>query len=220
MWLFLSKLIMKKYLILAAILLGAYFINDYFSTKKEEKREQANRENLQRELQNFKNDMIQYQADGKNELKEYMENTSGQLEGLQQDLKDNNIKLKQVRRIVSSTINYRDTTSTKIVLDSISNIIRMLSINDTVPKIIKYAFEENNPCFWFKANLVIDDQELRVEINDRGYNDTITHVGYMERRQWKLFGLIKTRMFGKKSAKVTLFNNCGESKTIVIDNNK
>lgn len=212
---------MKKYLIIAALIAGGILVNNYFTNKREHQREEFNRKNLQRQLLDLKNDMIQYQAKGKEELEQYLESTDGQLKGLKEDLEDVGIKLKNVTRVVSTSMAYRDSVSNTIVLDSIDLLIEKLIAQQRAPnESIEFPFEETHDCFWFKAKLIFADGTAKVEVLDRGYNDTITHVGHLERRQWKLFGFIKTRILGRKVAKVELFNNCGDSKTIVIDNIK
>lgn len=210
---------MKKYITIAGIIIACFLVNNYFTLKREAVRETSNRENLQKEILGFKNDMIQLRAGSDEEFEKYLDNTSDQLKGLKDKIKESDIKLKNILRVVSTSISYRDSVSNIIVLDSISLLVKSIKaqLRDPLSPVIVYPFEENNPCFWFKAKLIIDGEIFKIEIEDRGYNDTITHIGFLEKRQWKLLGIIKTRFLGKKIAKITMFNNCGDSKTFIID---
>lgn len=208
---------MKAFKNIALVILGMailLFVNNYFATKREAKRQSFNNANLLKELQHFKDsmssDLVQYQLKSKQELEAYLSSTNNQLNGLEQKLDEANVKLRKVTRIVSTTVNTRDTIINKINLDSLAQKLSTLQP-------FKLPFSDQTDCFFIKGEFEYDGQKYAINLLERQYTDTITHVASWERKKHRwLFG-IKTGLFGKKTAKVTLFNNCGESKTIVID---
>lgn len=201
--------------ILIAILLsgGAWFIHDYTIQKKERLRF----ENNQSELFQAISSNLQKLELTDEELHDLLKNNEGQLSGVLEKLENSEDKiLGRINRISNTIIESRDTTTVKIILDSIGKIK-----NDLIAgRRIEIPIDDKTECFEFKARFVLSDKSSFVEVLDRKYNDTITHVSFWERNRWKLFGVIPTRLFGRKIVKVVVFNNCGFSKTIVIDTKK
>lgn len=120
------------------------------------------------------------------------------------------ISPRQVERIVEQKIYYRDTSLKKTDLSPILNAIRE-------NKKIVVPVEDKSPCLIVRGTMEYNGQTLELHIADREFTAINQVVGYWERKKWKLFGFIPLRWFGKKEAKLTIFNSCGESKTIVID---
>lgn len=202
----------KLILLLAILGGGIYFVTRFQKEVSERKRMESNQEQLLIELRGLKTNLTSLEFD-KKEFKDYLQNTSNQLNGLNDKLADQGIKLQRVNRIVSTQIRSVDTMQSKIILDSIGSIAKALANNVK----IEIPFEDKTECFEFKAKFILEDGQSRIDVLSRTYNDTIQHVGYWERRKWKLFGLIPTKIFGKKIAEVIVFNNCGFSKTIVLE---
>ena len=68
-----------------------------------------------------------------------------------------------------------------------------------------------------KGYVDFSGDSLTLDIIERTFKNTTDIVAHLERREWKFLG-IKTRFLGKKQAIVKTFDQCGESKTLIIDN--
>lgn len=200
----------KYILIIVGLALAIYFFVDYRNQRSERERESANYESALKELANVKNLLTTYQFENKTQLKEYVNSTNNQLNGVLEQLEENNIKLNRVTKIVSTTVHTRDTIINRIDLDSFASKLSMA-------RPFKLPFEDKTDCFIIKGSFDFDGQTYSLNFKERTYNDTINHITSYERQKHRwLFG-IKTGIFGRKVYKVTLVNSCGESKTIVIN---
>lgn len=204
----------KSYLIIAGILALGIITNNYFDNKRELARQEFNEKNYLLELRAFKDSikstLIQYQFKTNSDLEGYLKATSTQLNGINEKLVEADIKLRQVTRIVSTTVTTRDTIINKISLDSLAEKLSSL-------KPFKLPFAELSDCFFIRGEFAFDGQSYEINLLEKKYTDTLTHVSSWERKKHRwLFG-IKTGLFGKKVGKLTLFNNCGESKIIILD---
>lgn len=168
--------------------------------------------NYKNRLAEEKSHFSEYKLKKETELEQYLASTTNQLKGLQDQLDKTNIKLHQITRIVSTNVNVRDTIISVIDVDSLAQKI-VLNKDFEVPIL------DVTDCFKFRAKFVFKDGKSSFEVLERQYNDTINYVSYWERKQWK-FLFIRSRLFGKKIAKVEIFNACNNTKvkTIVIDN--
>ena len=194
------------------IIIGlGWFIRDYVIEKENSKTYKSNQTQLLNDLDSLKSNLVSLEFT-KDEMIKYLKNNDSEIANVIDKIEDQNIALKRIDKIIATSINAVDTTKNVIILDSIGRILE--AINED--KILQIPFEDKSNCFSFKANFILEDGTSRIEVLDRTYNDTLYHVSYWERNQWKLFGLIKTRAFGKKIAKVTIFNDCGFSKQIII----
>ncbi len=144
------------------------------------------------------------------ELKEYVQQNYGVLEA---KLDSANIKARNVERIVVQNYYYRDTTSRKVDLQPIVEAIKG-NIKMSVPVL------DQSPCLVISGFMEYDGERLQLNITDRQFTSIDEVVAHAERRQWKLLGILPTRLLGKKETKITVFNNCGESKTIVLSKKK
>lgn len=213
---------MSKFKIISIIVgfsMLAFLFVSWNNSKKESKRQKENYENLLKELKKTQLDVvemndrvIELNFKNKEELEEYLSSTENQLKGLEEKLKDADVKLSRVSNIISTKLQTSDTTSNEILLDNISNILKALEKQER----LEIPFEDKTGCFEFKAKLIFEDGTASVNVIERKYNDTLTSVGSWERRKWSFLGLWKWRLFGKRVAKITIFNNCGFSETIII----
>lgn len=135
------------------------------------------------------------------ELKEYLEKNR---EELLDSFKKLNIKPKQIERIITNTISYRDTTGTEINLDSILNSIKQ-------NKPVTLPFNEGNECMKISGFVSYKNDSLSLKITEKTYNDTIDIV-----RHWKRKKILFFRI-GKKEYKDTILNKCGEIHTSIIE---
>ncbi|EAR15453.1 hypothetical protein [Robiginitalea biformata] len=131
---------------------------------------------------------------------------------LQEKLDSANIRAKRVERVVVQQIYYRDTTSRAVDLTPVVDAIqRGVKLPDSIP------FTDIGPCLIIGGYVDYDGRRLTINITDRQFTSINEVVGHWRRRQWKILGLIPTRLFGRKEAVITVFNSCGESKTTVIE---
>lgn len=128
---------------------------------------------------------------------------------LERKLDSLKIRSNTIEKIVVQEIIYRDTTtrSTDLqpVLDAIQKKVKIVS-----------PFVDTTPCLTIVGQVEFNGETLNLSITDRKFTSIAEAVSHWERKQWK-FWFIKSRLFGKKELKVTVFNNCGESKTIVVN---
>ena len=198
--------------IFLALLIGGviWFVIDYRKEKADRKIYQQNQTEL---IKSFRSELTSLTLSN-DEIEDYLKTSEDQTKGLYKKLESHEKKiLGRINRISNTTIKTVDTTRTEIVLDSIGRILQTIQ-NNTY---IEIPFEDKTECFEFKAKFVFKDGTSRIDVLERRYTDTISHVSYWERRKWKLFGLIPTRFLGKKIVQLEVFNNCGFSKTIIID---
>lgn len=199
--------------IVITLLVGAsvYFFTSWQFRGKEMERNKSNYENKLLEKDEV---FTEYQFQKTKELEEALENTE-QLKGLSQKLDSFGIKLRKVERIVSTRVIIQDSTLNKVVLDSISAVLSKLQANSDGE--VVYPIVDETDCFKIEARVVFSDGTITHEIINRQAVDTLNYITSFKRKKhhW-LFG-IPTGLFGKKIYQVDLFNNCGFSKTIVID---
>lgn len=106
------------------------------------------------------------------------------------------IKPKQVERIITNIIEYRDTSSNEINLDPILNAIKQ-------NKTLKFPFQDKTECLTISGFVSFDNDTLKTVIDNRQYADTIDIV-----RSWKRKKILGIGI-GKKVFKTDILNNCG-----------
>jgi len=126
------------------------------------------------------------------EMKDYINHNSQLIERLE----NLNIKPKQVERIITNTIEYRDTSSNEINLDPILNAIKQ-------NKSLKFPFQDKTECLTISGFVSFQEDTLKTVIDNRQYSDTIDLV-----RSWKRKKILGIGI-GKKVFKKDIFNNCG-----------
>ena len=167
---------------------------------------------MQRQSENVsqlrKFDSLKYasQTYSKQEIEEYLE---FQREDLQQFLKDNKLNSSRIERIITQRLKYLDTVSRKQDLSPILDAIKENRIG-------KVAVVDSTDCMIIKGWVVFENDSLSLDITDRKFKNITDVVSYWQRNQWRFLG-IKTRIFGRKEATVIIKDECGESRTILID---
>lgn len=213
---FLGKNIIQIAIAIALI----WFITDYRKEKSNRKIKEANQTALIKKMQTDYDSLQSSLTSLKftdDEIKTYLQNSQDQTAGLYDELIKSEKKIiGRITQISSTLISSVDTTQNTIILDSISRLVQSIQNNDS----IIIPFEDKTECFEFKARFVLSDGTSKIQVLERKYSDTINHVAYWERRKWKFLGLWNWRLFGKKIAQVEVFNNCGFSKTIIIEKKK
>ncbi|MFC4219009.1 hypothetical protein [Flagellimonas marina] len=138
------------------------------------------------------------------------------LPGFGQKLDSANIKIKNIERIYSQRTTYLDTTKRTTGLDTILGVIQM-GVKTTGPiPVVEAPIVDKGPCHIIRGHVGYDGKKLWLDITERKFttiNEVVTHI---IRRQWKILGLIPTRLFGKRELAVTVFNSCGETETVIM----
>ncbi|MBS3993812.1 MAG: hypothetical protein KGZ87_08855 [Bacteroidetes bacterium] len=188
-----------------AIVLIIYFI-------KENQRQQKEIHRLSENItQIVKYDSTRYaeQTYTKQELKEYLEYNR---QDLQKFLQENKIAIKNVQKIITTKLSYKDTTVVNTDLQPVLDAIK--TKNEINVPII-----DTNECLTIKGNIMYADDVLKLSITERIFKNTSDVVTHTERKQWK-FLFIKSKLFGRKYTEVTINDKCGTSQTFVIDQKK
>lgn len=198
--------------ILIAILIGAgmWFFTSWQHRGEEMKRQKSNYENL---LKETKTAFSEYKFKTE-ELEDYLKSNKNQLKGLGDKLDAVGIKLRKIEKISSTTIVIKDSTVNTVILDSINSLLSKLEQNKD-GKIV-YPIEDKTDCFEFKAKVIFHDGTISHQVLERTAKDTINYVTHWERKKHRWIFGIKTGFLGKKIHEITVFNNCGFSKTIVV----
>lgn len=199
----------KSYLIIGGMFIIFFFVSDYFNKKRENRILDLNQKFYHQELQGLKNNYAEYQFNNKEDLKSYLETTQSSFKNLSDKLDKQGIKIKNIRSMVSTVIDTKDTIINIVKLDSIYERL-LAGKNFTVP------IEYKSGCFFIKAELHFEDGTSIFRSLEESYNDTITYVtsDYRKPHRW-LFG-IKTTLFSRKLYKITLLNSCGDPVTIQV----
>ena len=206
-----SQIIPIGRIIVIAGLVGAviWFVKDYQYQKAENKRQSANT-----------NQLLNYVRDSaanaqlvlsEKEIKNHLLQENGQL---LKNLRDQNIKLRRVERIVNQILQFRDTTTNEIKAVGLVRAVK-LGTPMSLPVL------DTTDCWVTGGVIEFNGEEIFLKITDRQFKNVSDYVAYQERRKWK-FLFFNTRIFGKKEIKVQVFNSCGgtETKTLVIDKRK
>lgn len=119
------------------------------------------------------------------------------------------INTRRVQKITVQQTIYTDTTTSKIDLPKTVEAIEKGNS-------IKEPFEEKTDCFLLTGYMEFDGEKLNLVFDDKTYQNEATEIVHVVNRQWRLFGFIKTRLFGKKEIKVHTENECGDTKTYVL----
>ena len=139
------------------------------------------------------------------ELKELLEYRDKEL--LKQ-LNQDKIKVQKIEKIINNEYFYRDTIQNNINLDSI-----LKAVYSKVPK--EQVVLDTLNCIKVKGRILFDGKSLSLQIDSKEVKNKSSLKVYQERKQWKLLG-IKTRIFGKRQLTSKTYNECGDSKTELI----
>ena len=195
-----------------AIIAAAWFFKSWQHRGEEMKRQKANYENL---LNESREAFSQYKFKT-DELEEYLKSRDNQFKGLYDKLDAFDIKLRRIEKISSTRIVIQDSTNHEIVLDSINSLIAKLESLKAGEELV-YNIDDKTKCFEFHAQVLFADGSISHRVLNRKAVDTMNHVTSWERKKHRWVFGFKTGLFGKKIHKVNVFNNCGFSKTIVLN---
>jgi len=202
---FLTMKNLKIFLIVGLALTAVWFYKDYTKAKEDIIVYKDNAEQIR------KYDSLKYasQTYSKKEMAEYLEYNRADLTKF---LKDQKIATNRIERIITQRLKYSDTakrsTDLQPILDAIKN-----------QRDIKVPIIDSTDCLIIKGFVVFANDTLSLDITDRQFTNTTDVISYWERNQWKLLG-IKTRLFGRKSATVIIKDDCGNTKTFVVNKKK
>lgn len=196
-----------------AVLIGAaiWAFNSWQNALDENKRMRANYESslVAIEGQSNKN-LAEFTFKKNRELKEFIELNNHEIQKLKLKLEESTIKINRISKIVSTDIRARDTVINRINLDSLSIKIAQL-------KPFNIPFVDSTKCFYYKMELVYDKGMSQVNVLERRFNETTYDVTTWERNKWKLFGIIPTRIFGKKIYTTKVISDCADTKTLILN---
>jgi hypothetical protein len=195
----------KTILIFIGIVGVVWFYKDYEYQKSENKRQSENISQV-RKMDSLK---FASQTYTKAELNEYLEYSR---KDLQKFLRENRIATRKIKQIITQELKYRDTLQSSVNLQPILKAIKQR-------KSIKVPVIDSTKCLIVKGYVLFDNDSLSLNITDREFKNKSDVISYWERNKWKFLG-IKTRLFGKRKVTVIIKDNCGETKTFVIDKRK
>src|SRR5690606_3479897 len=140
----------KNIAIAALIVAVIWFIVDYKKAKEAAEMHSDNYQAALTELAQKNDAFIQYEFRKTSELQHYIEMQDNRFADLEQQLTDANIKLKQITKIVSTTVSSRDTIVSFIKLDSLQAMVKN-NQSFSIP------IEDQTECFYIKAELIYHD---------------------------------------------------------------
>ena len=152
-----------------------------------------------------------------NEMAKFMNHFAPEM---RQKLDSHGIAIRNIRQVVVQETKYIDTTGRKTDLTPILNTIQQSIASEMFTRSISVPVIDKSPCLLVRGNVTYNGQTLELDITERRFKSINEVVTHMTRNQWKLLGLIPTRLFGKKALTVTVLNSCGESKTTVLTKKK
>jgi hypothetical protein len=193
---------LKTYLIIAGIILAIWFFKDYQYQKAENIRQTENLASIR------KQDSLNFasQTYNKKELEEYLEYNRRDLRDF---LEQHNIRTRRIENIITQRLQYRDRDTTSVNLQPILNAIKE-------KRDLRVPVIDSTACMIIKGWVVFEGDSLSLDITDKQFRNTSDVISYWERNQWRFLG-IKTRIFGKKTATVIIKDECGETKTFVVN---
>lgn len=196
---------LKTYLIIIGIIVAVWFYKDYQFQKYENIRQSENNAQLR------KYDSLKYasQTYTKKELNEFLEYNR---KDLQRFLKEHKIATRKIENVITQELKFRDTTKTTVNLQPILDAIKS-------NKNIKVPVIDSTACMIIKGYVVFKNDTLSLNITDRKFKNVTDVVSYWKRNQWRFLG-IKTRFLGKKAMTVITKDECGNTKTFIIEKKK
>jgi len=197
---------LKTFLIVGAIIAAVIFWKDYQYQIGENNRQTENMEQVRK----FDSLKFASQTYTKKEIDEYLEYNRSDLKDF---LNKYDIKTRRLEKIITQSLEYRDTTSNNIDLSPILQAIKNNTREISVPVI------DSTDCLIVKGFVIFKNDTLSLNITDRKFKNKSDVVQYWERNQWNFLG-IKTRLFGKKSTTVIIKDSCGNTETFIIDAKK
>lgn len=199
---FLSWNRIKTLLIIAAIIAVVWFYKSWEFRGVEMERQSENVEQL-RKYDSLRYASTTYTTD---EIKEYLE---FQNQDLKVFLEQNKVRPRQIERIIEQKLKYFDTINRS---QDLTPVLEAIKNNKTA----KVAVIDSTNCLIIKGWIVFDNDSLSLDITERKFTNVSDVVSYWERSKWSFLGF-KTRLFGKKQSTVIIKDDCGKTRTLVID---
>ncbi|WP_202703164.1 hypothetical protein [Flavobacterium sp. UGB4466] len=196
---------LKAIVFVFVTLIALWFYKDYQFQKEENIRQSENVSQLR------KSDSLRFtsQVLTHKEIEEYLNYSDPELK---KKVNAANIKISRIESLVSQTLKYRDTIKRETDVSSLVDAIK-----SSIPK--EQSWSDTTKCMTVTGVASFDGQKLKVVVNDRQFNNKSDAVVYWERKQWSFLG-VKTRFLGKKQFTSTVFDECGESRTMKIEKKK
>lgn len=198
--------------IVVALVAGAlvWFVTNYFQLKKDKERLSFNNAQLLNEMESA---LTELRAN-KVEMADFIDYVAPDL---RKKLDSANIKLRKIQQVIVQKTSYVDNKKRTTNLDTILDVIKKGIHKDTLQaRPITAPVVDKTPCLLIRGDVSYDGEHLELNITERKFTSINQVVSHIQRRQWKILGLIPTRLFGKREIKVTVFNECGESKTTIL----
>ena len=120
-------------------------------------------------------------------------------------LKENNIEIKQLRRVITTQNEFFAKDTTKYILNEILDGVR----NN---KVASQKIVSSDSCYLVSANLNFDGKDITMTLDEVRFltrSDVIAHAEKVGLRFWK--------WFRKKKITVTVVDKCGNSTTELIN---
>lgn len=203
---FLSKIKLMHWLILGLVLLSllvAFLFNSLKKEKAESERQEQNYEQL-RDFDQKKIASLEFK--NKIEFEDYLNSSQKIRDLLNQQKKENNIKIKQLNSVIYQQQIHIDTTSSK---ENVTEIVKYIRED----KPFKKYWTDSTKCLILKGNLTYKNNSLISEITYKKFTNEMILTGHWLRPQKNWF----TRNFGKRYATSTVTSTCGETKTIILN---
>lgn len=194
----------KDLLIVAFVVAAVWFFKDYQHQKAENIRQSENMRQIRMR------DSLKY-AQVTLDKVEILDELKYTRADLTQKLKDADIKIARIQRIVSTKQTYEDTAKVRTELKGLA-----LAVSQGTPMTLPVI--DSTDCWFMQGVIEFDGEEIFFDLLERRFKNATDVVTYWERNQWSFLGLFKTRLFGKKQVTVKIFNTCGETETYVIEN--
>ena len=197
-------LILKNGKIIVLVIVAGYVIwhvRNYIDLKKDNKRLS---ENSRQERTKRKNDSVIYSEKILTQ-DEFIEDMNHNHQDYIRNIKRLGIELKQIQKLVTSTITYRDTLERTYVLNTILDSIRAKKTGS------QYVVDSTD-CHSVKGYIHFDGKDLSLNITEREFaniNQVVVHKEKVGLRFWK--------WFRKKKVSVSITNSCGKSETKIVD---
>jgi hypothetical protein len=141
----------------------------------------------------------------KQELRDYLEY---QNVGLKNKLEQDNIKLRNIEKIINNNYSAKDT------------VLKIIEINKVVDAIkenkpISVPFNDNSNCFKINGKIKYDGKDsLFVNIENRELSDTLNYVYTSKRKKSPFFFNLP---IGRRVHSVRVYSNCGELRSVLVN---
>lgn len=205
MWTLFTLNNIKTIIIVLGIAAVIWFYKDWQFQRAENTRIKQNASSLR------KQDSLRFAENTytKLELKEYLDY---QRKDLKKYLDDQDIKLRNLRKIISQDLTYVNTKPKDYDLSEVLKAVKS-GID------IKTPIKDSTDCMIIEGWVIYKNDSLKLDINSRKFKNKTDIITHIQRQQWKFLG-IKTKFLGKRITTVTVKDECGKSKTFIVERKK